>query len=62
MAVNKVVHGNKTLIDLTSDTITKDKLFFGLTAHDKSGVVITGTFLQGFPSSFVANGITYVRK
>lgn len=42
MAINKVVYGNSTLIDLTSDTVTSDKLIEGATAHDKSGSVITG--------------------
>lgn len=41
--VNKVVYGNRTLIDLTSDTVTKDKILSGFTAHDKSGIIITGT-------------------
>lgn len=41
--VNKVVYGNRTLIDLTSDTVTKDKILIGFTAHDKSGTIITGT-------------------
>lgn len=41
--VNKVVYGSRTLIDLTGDTITADKILSGLTAHDKSGAPITGT-------------------
>lgn len=41
--VNKVVFGNQTLIDLTSDTITAADLASGVTAHDASGAVITGT-------------------
>lgn len=41
--VNKVVYGGETLIDLTADTITADKLAYGVTAHDKSGATITGT-------------------
>lgn len=41
--VNKVVFGGKTLIDLTADTVTDDKLARGITAHDKSGAAITGT-------------------
>lgn len=41
--VNKVVYGNRTLIDLTSDTVTQDKILSGFTAHDKSGATITGT-------------------
>lgn len=40
--VNKVVYGNQTLIDLTSDTITANVMVTGFTAHDKSGAVITG--------------------
>lgn len=43
MAVNKVIYGNQTLIDLTSDTITAADLASGKTAHDKSGATITGT-------------------
>lgn len=41
--INKVVCGGETLIDLTADTVTPDKLAQGATAHDKSGAVITGT-------------------
>lgn len=41
--VSKVVLGDETLIDLTSDTITADKLAYGITAHDKSGAPVTGT-------------------
>lgn len=43
MANNKIIYNGKTLIDLTSDTVTADKLLTGMTAHDKSGTVITGT-------------------
>lgn len=42
--INKVVYGNQTLIDLTTDTLTStDQLASGVTAHDRSGAVITGT-------------------
>ena len=40
--INKVIYGGRTLIDLTGDTVTADKLLDGATAHDKSGAVITG--------------------
>lgn len=40
---NKIIYGGKTLIDLTSDTVTPNDLHKGITAHDKSGVQITGT-------------------
>jgi len=43
MAYNKVVFGGNTLIDLTNDTVSADKLAEGYTAHDKSGALITGT-------------------
>ena len=43
MAINKVIYGGNVLIDLTTDTVTADKLASGITAHDKSGKTITGT-------------------
>lgn len=43
MAVNKIIYGGNTLIDLTGDTVTADKILSGFTAHDKSGAVITGS-------------------
>lgn len=43
MAINKIIYGGDTLIDLTGDTITASDLAYGITAHDKSGAVITGT-------------------
>ncbi len=42
MNKNKIIYGGKVLLDLTSDTVTADKLGYGLTAHDKSGTIITG--------------------
>lgn len=42
MANSKVIFGNEVLIDLTSDTVTASDLLSGVTAHDKSGDVITG--------------------
>lgn len=43
MAKNKIIYGGTVLIDLTADTVTADKLAEGITAHDKSGDIITGT-------------------
>lgn len=43
MAINKVIYGGKTLIDLTGDTVTSDKILKEYTAHDKSGESIIGT-------------------
>lgn len=49
---NKVIYHGKTLIDLTKDTVTADKIISGYTAHDKAGKQITGTFLSSMPSTF----------
>lgn len=43
MAINKIIYGGTTLIDLTSDTVDAAHLLSTYTAHDKSGAVITGT-------------------
>lgn len=43
MAISKVVYGTNTLIDLTADTVTADKIEKGYTTHDMSGASITGT-------------------
>lgn len=41
--VNKVIYGDEVLIDLTSDTVTPETILSGVTAHDASGKIITGT-------------------
>ena len=41
--VNKLVVGNEVKFDLTSDTVTAEKLLSGYTAHDQSGAPVTGT-------------------
>lgn len=47
MAVNKVVYVEngvqKTLVDLTADTVTAETLKKGTIAHDKTGAQVTGT-------------------
>lgn len=47
MAYNKVVYGDETLIDLTSDTVTPDTLAEGVTAHNASGERIVGELTVG---------------
>ena len=47
MAVNKVVLGEDTLIDLTGDTVSADKLSKGVTAHNMAGESIVGTMEAG---------------
>lgn len=43
MATNKVIYAGRTLIDLTGDTVTEDKILNGFTAHKNDGTQITGT-------------------
>lgn len=54
MAVNKVVYGSETLIDLTEDTVTADTVADGYSVHLASGVRATGT--AKYAASPVANG------
>lgn len=43
MAVNKVEYAGMVLLDLTSDTVSADKMLSGTTAHAKTGESVTGT-------------------
>lgn len=47
MPVNKVIYDGNTLIDLSGDTVSPDKLMEGVTAHDKTGAQIVGTATGG---------------
>lgn len=40
---NKIIYGGNTLIDLTGDTVSADKVAKDVTFHDKSGAAVTGT-------------------
>ena len=40
--ISKVIYNGQTLIDLTGDTVDKDKLLRGETAHGRDGAPITG--------------------
>lgn len=42
MAVNKIIYGGKTLVDLTSDTVTADNLAEGITATAADGKKVVG--------------------
>ena len=48
MGINKVVVNDEVKLDLTADTVSPSTLASGITAHDKSGNIITGTALTGF--------------
>ena len=54
--VNKVVFGDETLIDLSSDTVTPGVLLQGYTAHDQRGALITGVIENKSPTSGFNNG------
>lgn len=43
MGRSKIVYGDEVLMDLTADTVTKEKLLKGVTAHGADGEAITGT-------------------
>ena len=41
--INQIIFGTSTLIDLTQDTVTANRMYKGDTAHAKDGSIITGT-------------------
>lgn len=43
MAVNKIIYGNQTLIDLTGDTISASDVASGKLFHARDGEQTTGT-------------------
>lgn len=51
MGINKVVVNDEVKLDLTADTVSPSTLALGITAHDKSGELITGTMESGIPTS-----------
>ena len=53
MAVNKVIFGDKVLIDLTGDTVTELSLMRGHTAHTSDGTIITGMAFAEYPNEWV---------
>lgn len=51
MAVNKVMYGNQTLIDLSTDTVaSSDDILVGKIGHLRDGSVVTGTASGGEPN------------
>ena len=58
MAVNKVIFGGETVVDLTADTVTAAKMLSGTTAHDKSGTKVTGTIATKTSSNMTVSGAT----
>lgn len=56
MAINKVIYNNETLIDLTAVTVGANNLQQGVTAHDRSGSAIVGTYVTIKPQIIVVTG------
>lgn len=47
MAVNKIIYGGRTLVDLTSDTVTANDLAEGITATGADGNPVVGVMQKG---------------
>lgn len=74
MGVNKVVYGGETIVDLTEDTVTPEKMLSGTTAHNKSGDPISGNVIatevieltkaeyDALPSTKLTDGKHYLIK
>lgn len=70
MAINKIIYGGDTLLDLTGDTVTTSNLLYGEIAHDRSGATIEGactydsntTDANAAASEILATKTAYVNK
>lgn len=62
MAISKVIYGGQTLIDLTADTLTKDKALKGYTFHGANGEPQTGTCEYDVDSSGATAAVAEVLK
>lgn len=60
--VNKVIYGGETLIDLTADTVSPDKVLDGITFHDKPGASGTGTCTYDSDTSDATVAVAEVLK
>lgn len=58
MAVNKVVYGGNTLIDITDTTVTADKILSGYGAYGADGSWIDGSIVTKTASNLSASGDT----
>jgi hypothetical protein len=59
---NKIIYGGETLIDLTSDTVTKADVLSGKTFHLPSGTQAIGTLITSPTSANKATTSTTVRS
>lgn len=58
MKPNKIIIGDEVVLDLTTDTVTAGNMLSGITAHDKTGAVVTGTIASKSSSNLTASGAT----
>ena len=56
--VSKIIFGDQTLIDLTSDTVAATSMLQGVIAHDASGASVTGTIATKTSSNVSLNNTT----
>lgn len=59
MGINKVVVNDEVKLDLTADTVSPSTLALGITAHDKSGELITGTMESGSDDLLFSGNLQY---
>lgn len=62
MGRSKIILGDEVLMDLTGDTVTKDKLLKGYTAHGADGEEITGECEYDVDSSEATATVAEVMK
>lgn len=48
---NIIQYDGKTLVDLSKDTVEEETLLYGYQCHKKSGEIINGSFLSGYPTT-----------
>ena len=65
MAYNKVIYANRTIMDLTGDTVTADTLVEGKIAHNAKGEQIVGimkvpTVTDDGNGGLVFSGVTVI--
>ena len=51
---NKIIINDEVILDLSSDTITTNKLLEGVTAHDATGMQITGK-IKKYNKEYIGN-------
>ena len=61
MAINKIIVDGVTKIDLSQDTVTANKVLEGLTFHDATGSLCTGTMKQSTGSVGVGDITLYTK-